>query len=73
MGAEVLATRESYPNLTLAKLYDAVTMPVDLQRAHNKVNEYLEQVYSVKQFKDDEERLSTLFQMYSEMTGAQNA
>jgi hypothetical protein len=43
-------------------------MPEDLRTAHDRNDETLERIYIGRRFKNDTERLETLFKMYSEMT-----
>jgi hypothetical protein len=66
---DILDIREMYPEKTLADLYDPDKMPDDLREAHHKLDLIIEKCYQNKPFKDDNERLQVLFQMYKEMTG----
>jgi hypothetical protein len=43
-------------------------MPDDLRAAHDRNDEILERIYVGRRFKNDTERLETLFQLYTEMT-----
>jgi hypothetical protein len=52
----------------LAELYDPDSMPDDLRAAHDRNDEILERIYVGRRFKNDTERLETLFQLYTEMT-----
>jgi hypothetical protein len=64
----ILLARESHWPATIADLYDPETMPDDLRAAHDQNDETLERIYIGRRFKNDTERLETLFQLYTEMT-----
>ncbi|SEH07461.1 DNA methyltransferase [Candidatus Venteria ishoeyi] len=49
---------------TLADLYDPLTMPADLRKAHQKLDAAVERCYRKEKFKTDAERLSFLFARY---------
>ncbi len=68
----ILLAREAHWPATIAELYDAETMPEDLRAAHDRNDETLERIYIGRRFKNDTERLETLFQLYTEMTGKRN-
>ena len=61
----ILLAREAHWPATIAELYDPETMPADLRAAHDRNDETLERIYIGRRFKNDTERLETLFQMYS--------
>jgi hypothetical protein len=65
----ILLAREAHWPATIADLYDPETMPDDLRAAHDRNDETLERIYIGRRFKNDTERLETLFQLYTEMTG----
>jgi hypothetical protein len=65
----ILLAREVHWPATLADLYDPEKMPDDLRAAHDRNDETLERIYIGRRFKNDTERLETLFQLYTEMTG----
>lgn len=64
----ILLAREAHWPATIAELYDPETMPEDLRAAHDRNDETLERIYIGRRFKNDTERLETLFQLYTEMT-----
>jgi hypothetical protein len=66
---QILLAREAHWPATIADLYDPETMPDDLRAAHDRNDETLERIYIGRRFKNDTERLETLFQLYAEMTG----
>jgi hypothetical protein len=65
---DILLAREAHWPATIAELYDPEKMPDDLRAAHDRNDETLERIYIGRRFKNDTERLETLFQMYTEMT-----
>ncbi len=73
LGMGVLTAREEYSSLTMNKLYSLEAMPESLRMAHERLDQYVDSLYSNSYFVGDEERLSILFSMYQEMTGDQSA
>lgn len=69
----ILAARESYPELTLAEMYDSGNEPPDLLDAHLDLDLAVESLYQSKPFTSDEDRLAALFKLYKKMTGNKNA
>ena len=65
---EVLITREFHVGKTLAELYDPDTMPDDLRKAHETLDDIVESCYPGYPFANDEARLDCLFKMYEKMT-----
>ncbi|UUO22041.1 class I SAM-dependent DNA methyltransferase [Colwellia sp. M166] len=70
---DIFSLQESYVGKTIAELYDPLKMPKDLLQAHKNLDKAVEQCYQNEPFKDDSHRLDHLFDLYSEMTGGQNA
>jgi hypothetical protein len=68
----VLAARE--PHLpphglgTLADLYDPLTMPPELLRAHAELDRAVEKCYRAEPFHSDRERVEFLFSLYEKLT-----
>lgn len=60
----VLDAREQFPESSLADLYDPLTMPAVLRKAHRALDKAVEQCYRSKPFKDDAGRLQLLFERY---------
>ncbi len=56
------------PWKTLADLYDPDTMPDDLLKAHQRLDDIVESCYPGYPFASDEARLECLFKMYEKMT-----
>jgi hypothetical protein len=66
---DILLARETHYPKTIAELYDK--MPEDLRRAHERNDEVLERIYIGRRFRNDTERLETLFNLYTKMTAGQ--
>lgn len=60
----VLDIRAKYPDSSLADLYDVLTMPADLVKAHHELDLAVEKSYRKESFKDDNERIEFLFKLY---------
>ena len=65
---DILLAREAHFPATIADLYDPEKMPENLRAAHARNDEVLERIYIGRRFRNDTERLETLFDMYSAMT-----
>ncbi|QDV62183.1 class I SAM-dependent DNA methyltransferase [Crateriforma conspicua] len=65
---DILLAREAHWPATIAELYDPDKMPGDLRAAHDRNDQTLERIYIGRRFKNDTERLETLFRMYTELT-----
>jgi hypothetical protein len=70
---DILLARESHFPATIADLYDPENMPANLRAAHERNDETLERIYIGRRFKNDTERLETLFDLYTKMTAAEKA
>ncbi|WP_374758958.1 class I SAM-dependent DNA methyltransferase [Latilactobacillus sakei] len=64
---DIFDLREEY-GLTLSELYNNKTMPRDLRVLHERLDGIVERAYRQTPFKDDQERLGVLLNMYKEMT-----
>lgn len=62
----VLDARTLYPDCSLADLYDPLTMPAELRKAHRALDAAVERAYGRK-FKDDAERVGLLFELYKDL------
>ncbi|GHU13691.1 methylase [Spirochaetia bacterium] len=65
---QVLDTRVKFPKSTLADLYDPLTMPSELLKAHQKLDKAVETAYG-RQFDDDSQRVAYLFELYQKLSG----
>lgn len=65
----VLAARALFPTSSLADLYDPLTMPPALTKAHGDLDRAVEKCYRAgKGFASDEERITFLFELYERYT-----
>ena len=64
----ILDARNLYPNASLADLYDPLTMPVELVKAHQANNKAVDEAYGYKGGDDDASRVAFLFKRYEELT-----
>jgi hypothetical protein len=64
----VLDARAQFPGASLADLYDPLTMPPALLKAHQKLDAAVDKAYGKTGFKSDAERVAFLFQRYQALT-----
>jgi len=64
----VLDVRAKYPLSTLADLYDPLTMPADLVKAHAELDRVVDQCYRSAPFTSDRQRIEFLFALYKQYT-----
>jgi hypothetical protein len=62
----VLDARSEFPESSLADLYDPLTMPPKLFKAHQALDKAVDQCYRKKAFNDDTERIEFLFELYND-------
>lgn len=65
---QILGIRSEFPNSSLADLYDPLTMPPKLIKAHHALDSAAEKAYG-KTFEDDAGRVAYLFELYQKMSG----
>ncbi len=65
---DILNAREKYPAFSLADLYDPLTMPVELAKAHTANNKVVDKIFGYKGTDDDASRVAFLFKRYEELT-----
>ena len=63
----MLDTRALYPESSLADLYDPLTMPPDLVKAHHKLDAAVDAAYAKKKFSGDSDRVAFLFELYQQL------
>lgn len=63
----ILDTRELYKDSSFADLYDPLTMPHNLLKAHQKLDKAVDKAYGCSKVKSDSERMKILFEMYEEL------
>ncbi len=64
----VLDARAAFPDASLADLYDPLTMPPVLLKAHQKLDAAVDKAYGKSGFKSDAERVAFMFQRYQALT-----
>ncbi|CDW95888.1 Methylase [Thiomonas arsenitoxydans] len=64
----VLDARALYPGATLADLYDPLTMPAELRKAHQANDRAVDAAYGYKGDKADAPRVAFLFGLYQRLT-----
>ncbi|MBO7125016.1 MAG: methylase [Bacteroidales bacterium] len=65
---KILDARALYPDSSLADLYDATLMPVELRRAHRANDEAVLAAYGWPKDLQESEIVERLFGLYEEMT-----
>ncbi|MGH8250659.1 MAG: class I SAM-dependent DNA methyltransferase [Steroidobacteraceae bacterium] len=64
----VLDSRSAHPEATLAELYDPLSMPASLVKAHQTLDRAVDAAYGRKDFKTEAERVAFLFERYQALT-----
>jgi hypothetical protein len=64
----VLDARAQFPRSSLADLYDPLTMPPALVKAHQALDAAVDAAYGRKNFRNDAERVAFLFERYQATT-----
>jgi hypothetical protein len=65
---KVLDARAEFPNSSLADLYDPLTMPPALVKAHNELDKAVDLAYRSQPFTSDANRMEFLFELYEKYT-----
>lgn len=63
----ILKARQKTPNLSLSEMYDPLTMPVELRKAHEANDKAVLKAYGLKPSATEEEIVQHLFEMYEEL------
>ena len=64
----VLDVRAKYPKSSLADLYNPLTMPADLVKAHSDLDKAVDLCYRPQPFPNEKTRIEYLFELYNEYT-----
>lgn len=64
----ILDARKNYPDSSLADLYDPLTMPADLLKAHKENDKAVLAAYGLPNSASESEIVAHLFKMYEELT-----
>jgi len=65
---KVLDTRKEFPNSSLADLYDPLTMPPSLVKAHQELDKAVDLCYRPQPFPNETKRIEFLFELYEKYT-----
>ena len=65
---KVLDARLEFPESSLADLYDPLTMPSVLVKAHNELDKAVDLAYRPQPFTSDAKRMEFLFELYEKYT-----
>jgi hypothetical protein len=68
LGQGILDARLKYPQSTLADVYNPLTMPTDLRKAHEANDKAVDQLYRREPFASDRERVEFLLARYEQIT-----
>lgn len=63
----VLEVRTKYPASSLADLYDPLTMPEALTKAHHKLDAAVDATYTKRKFTGDSDRVAFLLEVYQQI------
>lgn len=64
----VLQSRERYSPSSLSELYNPLSMPSDLFKAHNELDRAVDQAYRTQPFTSEAKRMEFLFELYEKFT-----
>lgn len=64
LAQNILDARAQFPNSSLADLYDPLTMPPALSKAHKALDKYVDKLYQKSGFANDPARVAHLFELY---------
>lgn len=67
-GKNVLEIRANFSNSSLADLYDPLTMPPELVKAHNELDKAVDLAYRPQPFTSESNRMVFLFDLYERYT-----
>lgn len=68
----ILDARAKYPDSSLADLYDPLTMPIELRKAHEANDKAVLNAYGLKRDASESEIVACLFKMYEKLTAKEN-
>ncbi|MDR3668179.1 MAG: N-6 DNA methylase [Ignavibacteriaceae bacterium] len=64
----ILDARKEFPNSSLADLYDPLTMPPSLVKAHQELDKAVDLCYRPQPFPNETKRIEFLFELYEKYT-----
>jgi hypothetical protein len=65
---KILDTRKDFPDSSLADLYNPLSMPPALSKAHNDLDKSVDLCYRPQPFPDEMKRIEYLFVLYQKYT-----
>lgn len=68
----ILDARKLYPDSSLADLYNPLTMPIELRKAHEANDKAVLNAYGLKRDASESEIVACLFNMYEKLTAKEN-
>lgn len=68
----ILDARNLYPDSSLADLYDPLTMPVELRKAHNENDKAVLELYGLARDASEEQMVQRMFELYSAKISGKN-
>lgn len=68
LSAAILSIRHDYVDSSLGDLYDPLTMPEDLIKAHHALDNAVDSLYRAQPFNSDANRMEFLFDLYAKYT-----
>ncbi len=63
---KILDVRAQFPKISLADLYDPLTMPPELTKAHNELDKAVDKCYRTQAFNNESNRIEFLFNLYEQ-------
>lgn len=69
LAQAILDARAQFPDSSLADLYDPLTMPPALAKAHKSLDHAVDRLYQKHSFVSDADRIALLFERYKETIG----
>jgi len=73
LAQEILDARAKFPDASLADLYDPLTMPPSLAKAHATLDHTVDKLYQKEPFTTDTDRVALLFKLYEEQDSNEKA
>ena len=68
LAQAILDTRAQFPNSSLADLYDPLTMPKELLKAHQNLDHVVMKLYGFKKDATESQIVAKLMTMYQKLT-----
>ena len=72
-SGEVLEARKEFPESNLADLYDSLSMPKKLRKAHQELDKAVDLCYRKQKFDNENQRIEFLFERYNKLTNTDSS